>query len=1134
MRVVAGQVVLAPTDLSTFVTCRHLTGLDLAVAHGALARPASDDPYAVILRRQGEAHEAHYIASLQAQGLSVVTIARETGPPTAERLDRQADETHRAMQAGAAVIVQARLAHGRLAGYADVLRRVERPSALGTWAYEPHDTKLARETRAGTILQLCAYADLLSHLQGVGPERIHVVTPDPLQPVQSHRTTDYMAYYRVVRRSLESAVAAGHQALRDAHYPEPIDHCQVCRWDAMCQRRRRADDHTSLIAGAARVHRVELASHGHTTLAGVAAMPVPVPFQPTRGARDTYDRLGDQARVQHRQRREGHPVFERLPLTSGEGLSRLPEPSPGDVFLDLEGARFAREGGREYLFGIVSAERAPLQSGQLVLWDDAQASRRYRGWWATTDEEERRAFEAAMDLIVEAWRADPGMHVYHFNHYEPTAFKRLVGRHVTRAEALDRLLRAERFVDLYPIVRQSVRCGVESYSIKQLEQYYAFTRRTPLENVAQPLLAIALALEAGAPDAVTDEVRAAVQGYNEDDCRSTAALRDWLERLRADVVTDGTALGRPQVVSGDPSAAVSDLQDEVEALRARLIAAGETLLAYLIDWHEREENADWWEYFRLVELPDDELLDEGKAIAALEFVDDVEVVVHKRTGRPTGSVVRRFRYAPQEVQIGSRGAVVLRSGAHYGTIEAHDRVARTVDIKSTASALPAAVFSNAVVPQETLQRAVMRLAERLLAGDDLSCGVDLLRRRTPRLRSGTFAGPTGESVADYAVRLASHLDRTTLAVQGPPGAGKSVTGARMIVELVRAGRKVGVTATGHKVIVNLMDEVIAQVRLGGLDVRVGRKPGDAEDAPEGPIRLLRTNDEARDALASGACQVLGGTAWMWSREEFGHSVDVLFVDEAGQMSLANTLAVSHAADSLVLLGDPRQLEQPQKASHPDGVGVSALAHVLAEAETMPEAHGLFLPVTYRMAPAITRFTSEVFYAGQLQSHSSIADRALRGSRDFDGAGLWLIPVAHDGNRTSAPEEVEAIAGLVASLVPAPLSGHALRVMAPFNAQVNRLADRLAPWGVPVGTVDKFQGQTAEVAIYSMTASRPEDAPRGMEFLYSLHRLNVATSRARSAVFLVCSPLLLEPECRTPRQMRLANALCRYREWARQS
>ena len=368
----------------------------------------------------------------------------------------------------------------------------------------------------------------------------------------------------------------------------------------------------------------------------------------------------------------------------------------------------------------------------------------------------------------------------------------------------------------------------------------------------------------------------------------------------------------------------------------------------------------------------------------------------------------------------------------------------------------------------------------------------------------------------------------------------------MIRALVAQGRKVGVVAASHKVIRNLLHAVRDQAAEAGETVRLAHKCDPDEDAPhDGGVQEIKGNPEALQAIAGGEVDVLGGTAWLWAREEFAGAVDVLFVDEAGQMSLANALAVSPAAGSLVLLGDPQQLEQPQQAHHPDGVDISALQHVLGDRQTMPPDRGLFLPVTWRLAPAVCAFTSELFYEGKLHSREGLERQRLVGTDGFDGAGLWWLPVPHDGNRNWSAEEVDAVAALVDRLlapgaawvdgegVTRPLGPDDLRVVAPYNAHVNRLAERLAARGVPVGTVDRFQGQEAAVVIYAMGTSRPEDAPRGMEFLYSLNRLNVATSRARCAVVVVASPRLLEPECRTPRQMQLANALCRYVEMARE-
>ena len=1150
MRILDGHLVLSPSDLSNFLTCRHRAGLDLAAARKVIEKPRYEDPYVAMLGRHGDEHERAYVDLLRTQGLAIVN-AKPDKDTTAEESTRL---TLEAMRAGAQVIVQARLEGDSIAGYADVLLRVETPSNLGAWSYEVQDTKLAKETKGGTILQLSAYSDMVGRIQGRVPESFQVVTP---VATERYRVEDYAAYYRMVLATLRSEVAKGHEALLEAYYPEPVEACTVCAWDRRCEKRRRDDDHLSFIAGSGRSHRVELVAQGVPTLAAAAAMTVPVTFKPARGSRETYNRLGDQARVQHLQKKEGSPIYERLEIKDGEGLCRLPPPSKGDLFLDLEGARFARDGGREYIFG-------------LWLGDE------YRAWWALNDAEEQAAFEQVIDLIMAAWDADPGMHVYHFNHYEPTAFKKLMGRYVTRGEQLDRLLWAERFVDLYPIAKQAVRAGVESYSIKKLELYSGYKRRVELKNVHEPLLAVELALDANAPALITTEIRDAVQGYNEDDCRSTEALRDWLESLRAEWEAAGVAVTRPGEKTPEAERERAPVQQQAEQIRERLLAAiagndtaadsarlpnltaadsvlapgltaadsahedhAKWLLAYLVDWHRREVNANWWEYFRLMGLAVEDLVEEKDAIVGLKFEQRLGFVPGAK-GKPTKTVIDRYSYPIQELEIGSSGDLHTLDRNQFGELVAHDRVARLLDIKkgpSRAELHPTELVKSLVVRTDEQQKSVVRLAERMLAEGD-ECGIQLLGRLMPRLRSGSFAKRVDETEQAFASRIVTDLDRTTLAIQGPPGAGKTYIGAQMILALTRAGKKVGVNATSHKVIRNLLDDVLKYATPED-NARIAQK--DDEDV-EGPIRVFKKNEAALEALISGDVNVLGGTSWMWAREDFANTVDVLFVDEAGQVSLANVLAVSQAADSLVLLGDPQQLDQPEKASHPDGVGVSALQHVLGDQETMPADRGIFLPITWRMSPTLTAFTSELFYEGKLTAKAGLENQALAGVSDLAGSRLWRVPVEHDGCQSASDEEVAAVVALVERLL-APgsmwvdekgnekqLTADDIRIVAPFNAQVNRIAEAVGA-GVQVGTVDKFQGQTCAVVIYSMATSRPEDAPRGMEFLYSLNRLNVATSRARCAVFLIASPRLFEPDCRTPRQMMLANALCRYAEMA---
>ncbi len=1152
-----GELVLSATDLSSFLACRHRTALDMGVATGALKAPdRAPDPRLESLWQRGREHEARYVESLKADGVSIVSLE------SIEDRDERVRQTIAALRGGTDVIVQGALSDGPWFGYPDLMKRVPRPSALGEWSYEISDTKLARETKAGTILQLGLYSEMLAVVQEICPEWFHVVTPIASE---AYRVHDYAAYFRFIRARMLESVALPYDQVAAAHYPEPVDHCDICHWWGECRDRRRADDHLSLVAGISRIQRRELETRSVGTMSALAVLPLPLAFKPARGSSESYERVTNQARLQVESAGRIPPLHELLDLEPERGLCRLPEPTEGDLFLDLEGDPFAAEGGREFLFGLVMPDGS------------------YRARWAFSAHEERDAFEWVMDVIDDAIARHPGMHVFHYAPYEPSAFKRLMGRHATRERELDAMLRAGRFIDLYAVVRQGLRAGVDRYSIKSLEPLYGFRREVELPDANLHLRQLEAALEAGAADLIPRASRDVVEGYNRDDCVSTLRLREWLEQIRSTLIGSGTNVPRATLEEGAAPDELDARAQAVDALRERLIAGlspeaegrsdeeqGRWLLAFMLDYHRREDKAAWWEYFRLSELPTEDLFDEREAVAGLEVVERVDIKRHVKSGKPTGTVTDRYSYPTQEMEIDAGDEVWLESKASleqagrdraasgreideskpvkpakFGEVVAVDRGALTIDIEKgpkRAKEHPEALFAFSIVRSVAMEESLLRIGESMATGDDrYGAARVLLERHRPRLRSSPFGAGHGEDPVAYAQRIVGDLDETVLAIQGPPGSGKTYCGATMILELVRQGKRVGVTASSHKVIRNLLDEVARQSAAAGASVHLGHKCDDETDSVPPHISTYGGNSPALGALTSGEIQVLGGTAWMWAREEFASTVDVLFVDEAGQMALANVIAVSQAADSLVMLGDPRQLEQPMKGSHPDGVAVSALQHLLGSDLTMPLDRGLFLPRTRRLAPAICEFTSELFYEGRLTAFEGADRQALTGLDGLPASGLALFEVPHDGNRNHSEEEVDAVEALVSRLrrvgvgwidqknIAHPLLGEHILIVSPYNAQVTRLTTRLANTGARVGTVDKFQGQEAPVVIYSMATSSPEDAPRGMEFLYSLNRLNVATSRARCLVVIVASPLLFAPECRSPRQMKLANALCRFRE-----
>ena len=1176
MRHADGRLLFSATDLSRHLSCNHLTSLRRAVALGTVEPPTPyDDPRADVLKQRGLEHEQRLLEQFRARGGTVEIITAPDTPSRERDPSVAATRTEEAMRGGADVIYQGRLQDedGLWSGYPDFLLRVDRASRFGDWSYEALDAKLARTAKGEALLQLLLYSDLLSRAQGIDPERMHLALGGTnSEGTTAFRVVEYAAYYRAVRQRFEAHAAAPPET-----YPEPVSHCNICDWKQSCAQQRRADDHLSLVAGITRGQRRRLVERGVTTMTDLAALRLPMDPRLEGVTAGALTRIREQARLQVQGQRERRHIHELItPVEPDKGLASLPEPSDGDLFFDLEGDAFAADGGFEYLFGVAD------QNGG------------YDASWALDPEREKQAFERFIDRVMARRAQYPGLHIYHYGAYETTAVKRLMSRYATREDEVDRLLRGKVFVDLHRVVRQGLRASVESYSIKNLEPFYGYARDIDLTAATRALVRFEAALESGHADGTAEAVRAEIEGYNRDDCLSTLRLAEWLEDCRRELEEEaGEVPPRPAAREEErdrepegptETAALfealtaglpvddADLDDDQRARR---------LLAYLLEFHRREEKSTWWEFFERCGLKGDEFIEHRATLGGLTYAGE--------TGRVRRSIVHRYRFPEQAHDIDAGDSPKNPATAESeefrwgfcGQVVALDDAAGTVDLKRGSNLLvphPETLIPLEVVNSGVLHESLTRLAREVAsdgfrAGSPRCVAFDLLRCSPPRLETAASPpnpqGPDspaslvapGETPPEAVRRLARQLDRSILPIQGPPGSGKTHTGAQTILDLLADGRRVGVTANSHKVISNLLGAVCeaADARLEAdrsapgaraapvtetapVDVRGIQKAKDDDGCPDERIVQTGANDAVVAALAGGEANLAGGTAWLWAREEMAGSVDVLVIDEAGQMSLANTLAVSQAASSLVLLGDPRQLDQPIQGIHPPGADVSALGHVLGGSATIDPSRGVFLDYTWRMHPDICGFTTEQFYAGRLGSRPDLDRQVVVGPGPLAGHGLRFIPVEHAGNTSGSDEEAERVATLVREMLDAgaawvdkdgahePLRVSDILIVAPYNAHVSTLRARL-PAGARVGTVDKFQGQEAPIVIYSMATSSADEAPRGMEFLYSLHRLNVATSRARCVAAIVASPDLFAPDCRTPEQMRLANPFCRFLELA---
>jgi predicted RecB family nuclease len=1134
---------LSATDVATFAACPHASALDAAALAGDLSRPFWVDPSAALLAERGLEHERRTLATLAARA-AYEAIATEGSPSDAVA------KTLDAMRRGVPIVYQGAIAVDRWFGRPDFLVRVDAASALGPFSYEVLDTKLARSAKPGALLQICFYSELLARVQERFPERMRLVLGDGREV--TFETARYGAYFRHVRASLEQALASS-----GATYPEPVEHCDDCDWRPACDARWRQDDHLSLVAGITTHQRRALEDRGVRTVRRLATWPLDKESRVAGIAPPALARAREQARVQVEGRDAGALIYERIAeYEEKRGLALLPPPSVGDLFVDIEGDPYALGDGLEYLIGVSEHPSRP----------------EHTAFWSFDRHQERAAFESFMRMVIERRRRHPSMHVYHYAPYEPTAFKKLAGRYASFVDELDELLRGEVFVDLYRAVRQGIRASVESYSIKRIEPLYGFTRAVTLRDARACLEAFETWLELEGSKAPRDDLLSSIEAYNKDDCLSALHLRDWLEARRRDAeIALGRPLPRPRIASGEASESLAEHVDRVRAVMGDLLVGipedeaarseGEHarwLVAHLLEWHRREEKSAHWEYFRLCDLSDDDLAEEKAPISGLTYLGP-DGVVHR-------SIVHRYRFPPQEHAI-DRALEIHdpRTRARAGELVAIDDAAGLLSLKRGKSSIvphPTAVIPKDIVTTKELRESLLRFGEHVRdaggarvsevsASAPYAASVALLGRSS---RIDASAGARGERIEERAIDAALAIDGAILPVQGPPGTGKTYLGARMIVALARAGKRVGITANSHKVITNLLDEACRAADAAGVSLRAVQRGRGLEDetSRHSGVAIANDNADVVAALTSGRANVAAGTAWLWSRAEMMSRVDLLFVDEAGQMSLANVLAASPSARGLVLLGDPQQLDQPQKGVHPPGTAVSALGHVLRGAPTLRADQGLFLEETWRMHPDVCGFISEAFYDGRLRARADLATLRLDAPAPWGGTGLRFVPVSHRGCQSASREEARVVAQIVRGLIgderdhgercePSTWTDRLGRrhrltlddilIVAPYNAHVALLREAIA--GARVGTVDKFQGQEAPVVIYSMATSSADDAPRGAEFLYSPNRLNVGLSRARCASFLVASPRLFDRRCQTVRQMELVSAFCRYVEVSRE-
>ncbi len=1106
-----------PSKITAWLDCAHYLNLRGQVDAGELVEPKPAlGSFARLLQSKGQLHEDMCLYEYESQGKSVYRVpTKYEGESFASWVKRVGNP----LADGHDVIYQMPLIHDGVRGVSDFLERTR--SSDGRIGYEPVDAKLTRvDAKPGHVLQLCFYADAIEALTAIDPKHMHIWLGS--KDRQSLRVNEFRPYWRRLRGQLAAAIDAGPRA---ATKPEKCAHCEFCEFFPICEKQWRDEDSLIFIPGIRKAERAAVNVSGVSKLAELGSFEAELAgIRPQRlnwlvrqAALQVEARLGGDNQLPHELIEVGDDA--RL----GRGFELMPLPNDGDVFLDFEGHPFWQpDTGLFFLFGLI--ER------------DSRGEWAYREWWAHDTDQEAAMAGELIDHLTERRRHYPGMHAYHYNHTERSALQSLASRHGTREAELGSLVQAEVFVDLFTVAHNAIQVGAESYSLKIVERLTDYQRSHVIDKGAGAVVTYEKYMASNDHAALNS-----IAVYNKDDVHATLALRDWLVAHRPAGLP---WRGPPE----EPNEILVDIDNQIEKFHRFDQGTPEHLLGDLLGYWTRE----YWAYLmpKLAQCQQDtaDLMDARDAIADLRAVGEVPRIGKK--GKELKNPAMRFRFPEQ--QFGdfsddeSRVLYTLPDGTWVSArVDRVDSDARELDLEwgerhREAGHLPKSVVVHTWVKTDDKRLALFDFASRLLDGRDPNPVTEaLLRQDLPCFRAGSR--PIGAMFVDDLDDMLSwvtQLDNSYVAVQGPPGTGKTYRAAHLVHALVAAGQRVGVSAPNHRSIENVLREVIKVFTdKGDLDLLNGVRVKSQGKKPK--LEGFKYGDATKAAHPD--VNVVAGTSWLFSNAKiFGAPVDVLLIDEAGQFALADALASSTSARNLILLGDPLQLSQVMLANHEGGGGRSALGHVIGNDITLADERGVFIRQTRRMHPDICGFISDQIYEGRLSWHGNCARQMT-----VAGTGLRWLRASHQGNSTSSVEEAFLVAEHIANLLGTPwtdfhgelkpLSAADFMVVTPYNDQVRAIRRVLESnpqtKGVPVGTVDKFQGGTAAVVFFSTATSTGADIVRGVDFLFSRERLNVAISRARCLAYLVCTEELLNTRARSVEQMRLIATLNAFVEWA---
>ena len=1124
MKIKNNKFLVSPSDLNNFVACKY-TVLNEIKYHNKEIRKSPDRANDKLWKEMGVEHEKRHYKILKEKYKKSITIKSDLNEK-----DRF-DETVRAIQKGYDLIYHAYLIDDNLRGEADFLIKCDTKSDLGDYSYEVYDTKITRNLKPRHITQITAYSDMLGKIQKVLPEKMYLI--DGSDEYHSFKTIEYIDLFNHSKKEFIKFLS---NTSKEKIYPEKCSYCNLCDWKDECDKTWEKDNYINLVAGTNKSQIEKLKKNKIRTVEQLSKTKLTAIDLKINA--ESFKKIQLQAQLQEEKRNTGEDKIVILDSDFGKGFYKLPKPDDGDVFFDIEG--FPRmDRPFEYLHGLYYKDKGKLK---------------FKDLWAKNydKESEKNIFIELINFFEKRFEEYPNAHIYHYAPYEKRAIRELAtvySSEFSKGDIVnDNLLRKEKYVDLFAIVKQSIRTSERDMSLKSIEKFYDFERKADIVKADD-----SVAKYDNWITTKNDKHKKDIISYNEEDCVSTYHLREFLIKNKPESID---WFVKPEEIKKEPSKyrrkipntlsreeVEVDLNNRLEKKKNKNNKNLVDQLKNFIGFHWKSIKPEYWDVFDKAEKTHLELEDDTECIANCVLISDKPKVTDD-------GIIYTYRFNDQNYKLKKgKAAFDVHQKKSTGFIHSIEEefpdkniVKIIISKKSKIKEMPNLLTLGNGKPPGVHQhdQALNKFLEDYIKNDgkNYKSIMDMLERSGPDtkdVKKNSNLIDDKKDLIPQSVEIVKNLNNSYLIMQGPPGTGKTYSSASIIIELMKIGKKVGVTSNSHEAIKNLLIAIEEQAIKQNFKFNGVRKTSSQNKKD---WKFIEDKFEGKE-LNFNEYSLYAGTSWFFVDPRMNKTLDYLFIDEAGQVALGTTIASATCAKNLVLIGDQMQLSQPMRAKHEGYARMSSLDFVLEDNDTIPADKGVFLNVTRRLNKKICNYISSSFYDSRLTSHSITETRSVNLKLDpIKDEGLFYVPIEHTGCSQRSDEEADLIEKTYNKIInkefkvgdtTGKISAKDIMVVAPYNAQANNIREKLKKKfkeDVRVGTIDLFQGQEAKVVLISMTTSDVESLPRHKDFFFSRNRLNVAISRAECVAIIIFNKNLLLASAGSIKEMKLMNSFCK--------